>query len=112
MVCTLLKNVVAAIEDDNASGVREALDCGLDPESRYEDTTENRHGGNDGTLLHWAARYDSSDSAKVFEIHQFVHPFTVSPRCLSSPVQTSKRRAPTTRRCISAACSDRFLSQK
>ena len=77
----MLKDVVAAIEDDDAEAVQTALDCGLDPESRYKDSAETKYGSSDGTLLHWAARYDSSDSAKVVDIRQFMprSPFALGP---------------------------------
>ena len=85
-VYALLKDVVAAIKNDDLATVRVAVDCGLDPGSRYNDTTLTEAGSTDGTLLHWAARYDSSDSAQVFEIKQSVHRFAICPRC-SSPIQ-------------------------
>ena len=59
-----LQEVIVAIENDDAGKVRECLEGGLDPNSRYNDTTVS-DGDADDTLLHWAARYDSSETAKV-----------------------------------------------
>ena len=64
-LCAVFKDVVAAIKEDNATSVRIALDCGLDPGSRYNESASPLFRNTGDTLLHWAARYDSGDSAKA-----------------------------------------------
>ena len=56
-----------AIGDDDAETVSMILEDGLDPNSRYNDSAVNG-GDADLTLLHWAARFDSSASAEVFAL--------------------------------------------
>jgi len=60
----LLREMVAALEEDDAAVVESLLLEGFDPKSRYDD--ENyAYGNTNCTLLHWAARFDSVESAKV-----------------------------------------------
>ena len=83
-VCTPLKDVVVAVRNDDVATVRVVLDCGLDPGSRYNTTFAL----DDRTLLHWAARYDSSDSAEVFDSSRSCIRSPFALRRLSSPEQT------------------------
>ena len=52
------------IEIDAASALEFIVSEGLDPNSRYNDTSFE-YGDSDETLLHWTARLDSPKCAKV-----------------------------------------------
>ena len=56
--------MVAALEEDDAVILESLLLAGFDPRSRYDDKNY-AYGSTNYTLLHWAARFDSVESAKV-----------------------------------------------
>ena len=57
--------MIQLVEDDSAGILEVVLTGGLDPNSRPNDPSYP-YGENDDTLLHWAARFDSTASAKVW----------------------------------------------
>lgn len=60
----LLKAMIPALEADDAVTVESVLLEGFDPKSRYNDSNYV-YGNMNDTLLHWSARFDSVECAKV-----------------------------------------------
>ena len=58
------QDVISFIRTDATDLLEVILSQGLDPNSRYNDTSFE-YGERDDTLLHWAARFDSPECARV-----------------------------------------------